>query len=180
MATRIDAATGEAKQFGEAVIKVMDPHFESQHTALRGGKGPYILNYDTVVVSRGYRMDRDYDAYPSVSVQVEYNTKTHEMCIKRYDTIDVEGYTESGYPMENKFTREHIVGRYDLSDRPYDTTDLTEVANACQDAVDNPPSLENLSQSLPFEVATWMVFEWDEDLPNVDIVNQTHQTTIII
>lgn len=90
MSNRIDPATGEAKQFGEKMHQVIDGIFPDHYEWwLSRGNGPYILNGNTVVVNQERLIDKTDAQETSVGLRVEYDINTHEMRIKRTDSVSV-------------------------------------------------------------------------------------------
>ena len=159
MSNRIDPATGEAKQFGEKMHQVINEIFPDQYEWwLSRGNGPFILNGNTVVVNQERLIDKTDTQETSVGLRVEYDINKHEMRIKRTDSVSVTKQID-GIDVDYTFTNERLIGRYDMSDRPYDTSDTKELASVCTDIVQNPPTEDSV---LPNEFDTWKSFSWDD------------------
>ena len=159
MSNRIDPATGEAKQFGEKMHQVINEIFPDQYEWwLSRGNGPFILNGNTVVVNQERLIDKTDAQETNVGLRVEYDINTHEMRIKRTDSVSVTKQID-GIDVDYKFTNERLIGRYDMSDRPYDTSDTKELASVCTDIVQNPPTEDSV---LPREFDAWKSFSWDD------------------
>ena len=147
MANRIDPATGEAKQFGEKMHQVIDGIFPDHYEWwLSRGNGPFISNGNTVVVNQERLIDKTDTQETSVGLRVEYDINKHEMRIKRTDSVSVTKQID-GIDVDYKFTNERLIGRYDMSNRPYDTSDTKELTNVCTDIVQNPPTEDSVLPS---------------------------------
>lgn len=159
MSNRIDPATGKAKQFGEKMHQVIDGIFPDHYEWwLSRGNGPFILNGNTVVVNQERLIDKTDTQETSVGLRVEYDINTHEMRIKRTDSVSVTKQID-GIDVDYTFTNERLIGRYDMSDRPYDTSDTKELTSVCADVVQNPPTEDSV---LPSEFDAWKSFSWDD------------------
>ena len=93
-----------------------------------------------------------------MGLRVEYDINTHEMRIKRTDLVKVTKQID-GIDVDYKFTNERLIGRYDMSDRPYDTSDTKELASVCTNIVQSPPTEDSV---LPSEFDVWKSFSWDD------------------